>query len=125
MKNRTELDNQIDLLLKHGIEVLNALVGISNALAGSSGNEQPTPIPPSAEDLPDQTPPETPPEPAPSYTKEDVRKVLAQKAAEDNGKFRAEVKSLVKKYGKGGALKNVAPEDYAALIAEAEALGNG
>ena len=124
MKNRTELDNQIDLLLKHGIEVLNALVGIANALAGSSDKVQPAPLPLSA-DLPNHVPPETPPEPTPSYTKEDVRKVLAQKAAEDNGKFRTEVKSLVKKYGKGGALKNVAPEDYAALIAEAEALGNG
>ena len=52
-------------------------------------------------------------------------KLLAEKAAADDGKYRSDVKFLVKKFGKGGALKDVAPEDYAALVAEAEALGNG
>lgn len=162
MSNKKELNDQIDKLMSHGIEVLNAIAGIAEVLAASPDSPEPArkrkakkenPDPSPAAGLPEKTPgtenpPDTetesapapvPPEqvpeesktppsatPAPAaYTKEDVRKVLAEKAAEDGGKYRAEVKFLVKKYGKGGSLKDVNPEDYAALVAEAEALGNG
>jgi len=64
-------------------------------------------------------------EPAtPTYKKEDVRAILSKKANEAGGQYKADVKALVNKYGNGGSLTDVNPSDYAALVAEIEALGN-
>ena len=60
----------------------------------------------------------------PAYTLEAVREILSRKSNIDGGQHRAEVKALVKKYGNGGTLKDVPAEQYAALIAEAEVIGN-
>ena len=60
------------------------------------------------------------PESAPSYTKEDVRGVLAAKSAAG---FKKEVKELLEKYG-AQQLKQVDPKDYAAILKEAEVIGN-
>lgn len=60
--------------------------------------------------------------PAKTYTKEEVRGVLSAKANAENGKFKAAVKDIVKKYGNGGSLTNVDAKDYAALVADVEAL---
>lgn len=60
------------------------------------------------------------PESAPSYTKEDVRGILAAKSSAG---FKKEVKELLEKYG-AQQLKQVDPKDYAALIKEAEVIGN-
>ena len=59
-------------------------------------------------------------EPAPSYTKEDVRGVLAAKSAAG---FKKEVKELLEKFG-AQQLKQIDPKDYAALLKEAEVIGN-
>ena len=59
-------------------------------------------------------------EPAPTYTKEDVRGVLAAKSAAG---FKKEVKELLEKYG-AQQLKQVDPKDYAAILKEAEVIGN-
>ena len=59
-------------------------------------------------------------EPAPTYTKEDVRGVLASKSAAG---FKKEVKELLEKYG-AQQLKQVDPKDYAAILKEAEVIGN-
>ena len=53
-----------------------------------------------------------------TYTKEEVRKILAEKSVAG---FREQAKSLVKKYG-GGSLTDINPVDYPALVREAEAL---
>ena len=60
------------------------------------------------------------PEPTPSYTKEDVRAVLASKSAAG---YKKEVKELLEKYG-AQQLKQVNPDDYAAILKEAEVIGN-
>lgn len=60
------------------------------------------------------------PESAPSYTKEDVRGILAAKSAAG---FKKEVKELLEKYG-AQQLKQVDPKDYAALLKKAEVIGN-
>ena len=57
-------------------------------------------------------------EPEPTYTKESIRALLASKVNEDDGKYRVQVKELVKKYGNGGSLTDVDPKDYAALAKE-------
>lgn len=56
----------------------------------------------------------------PICTKEDVRAILAAKSAAG---FKKEVKELLEKYG-AQQLKQVNPEDYAALQKEAEVIGN-
>ena len=59
-------------------------------------------------------------EPASTYTKEDVRGVLASKSAAG---FKKEVKELLEKFG-AQQLKQIDPKDYAALLKEAEVIGN-
>ena len=54
-----------------------------------------------------------------SLTIEDVRRVLAQKSREG---FTAEIRTLLEKHG-ADRLSNIAPEQYAALLKEAEKIG--
>lgn len=57
-----------------------------------------------------------------SYSKEEVRALLAAKAKEAGGQFKAQVKAIVKKYGNGGSLADVPAESYPALVSEVEGL---
>lgn len=63
-------------------------------------------------------------EPAKQYSKEEVRGILAKKANEAEGSFKADVKRIVQKYGNGGSLTDVDPKDYVALVEEVEGLGS-
>lgn len=63
-------------------------------------------------------------EPEKTYTKEAVRAILSAKANEEGGRFKAEVKAIVKKYGNGGSLTDIDAKDYAALADEIGRLGN-
>ena len=63
---------------------------------------------------------EAPAKTAPSYTKEDDRGILAANSAAG---FKKEVKELLEKFG-AQQLKQVDPKDYAALLKEAEVIGN-
>lgn len=60
----------------------------------------------------------------PSYSKEDVRALLAAKASEAGGQFKAQVKALVKKYGNGGSLTDVPEASYPTLVKEVEGLAD-
>ena len=63
------------------------------------------------------------PEPAlKTYSKEDVRALLAAKANESGGQFKAQVKALVKKYANGGSLTDIPEDQYPALVEEVEGL---
>lgn len=57
-------------------------------------------------------------EDAPKLTLEQVRAVLAEKSANGHG---AEIRELFKKYGQT-KLSEIAPKDYAALLADAEVI---
>ena len=81
----------------------------SPSVAESSTKEEPTP--------------ETEPE-SHSYTKEEVRALLAQKAKADEGIYKAEVKAIVSKYSADGTLTKVPEEKYPELVAELEVVGN-
>lgn len=59
---------------------------------------------------------------AKAYSKEDVRALLASKANEAGGQFKAQVKAIVKKYGNGGSLTDVPEESYPDLVKEVEGL---
>ena len=59
--------------------------------------------------------------PEPQLTLEQVRAVLADKSRHG---YTAEVKALLHQHG-ADKLSDIAPGEYEALLAEAEALGNG
>ena len=77
-----------------------------------------------AESSTEEPTPETEPE-SKSYTKEEVRALLAQKAKADEGIYKAEVKAIVSKYSADGTLTKVPEEKYPELVAELEVVGNG
>ncbi len=63
------------------------------------------------------------PEPAaPAYSKEEVRTLLAGKANEAGGQFKAQVKAIVRKYAGGGSLTDIPAESYPDLVKEVEGL---
>lgn len=55
-----------------------------------------------------------------TYSKEEIRGILAGKSAKGYGK---EVKALLFKYG-ADKLSTLSPEHYAAIVADAEGIGN-
>ena len=59
--------------------------------------------------------------PKPTITLEQVRAILADKSRHG---YTAEVKALLRQHG-ADKLSDIAPAEYEALLAEAEALGNG
>lgn len=59
-----------------------------------------------------------------TYTKEDVRSMLAQKAKADGGRYKADVKGIVAKFSSDGTLTGVPEEKYPELVANLEVIGN-
>lgn len=104
--------NDIFLKIADGFESLaagyRALAQDSNAVSAAPATD--TPAAPMEQ--------EAPVEEKPTVTMEQVRAVLAQKSKD--GK-KAQVKALLLKYD-SGKLSGVKPEDYPALLAEAEVL---
>ena len=85
-----------------------------------SGTEAPAkkPVEPAEPEL------EVPAEAAPAkvYSKEEVRAILADKSRSG---FRAEVKALLTKHGAKQLSDITDPNELAAIVAEAEVIGNG
>lgn len=73
---------------------------------------------PGTEELPEEAATEEAPAAVPTYTKEEVRKILAAKAGEDLGPA---VKAIIKKHGADN-LTGLDPNEYAAVVEEVEAL---
>lgn len=131
MSRMSELSMTLDDLIACGTKLAETAMALKEFYSPDE-QEQPAPSKKTSgrksskqQEAPAQTPDPAPqPEPAKEYSKEDVRKILAAKANEAEGIYKAQVKALVQKYGNGGSLTNVKPEDYAALAAEAEVIGN-
>ena len=73
---------------------------------------------PDTEEIPEEAAREEVPAAVPTYTKEEVRKILAAKAGEDLGPA---VKAIIKKHGADN-LTGLDPKEYAAVVQEVEAL---
>lgn len=73
---------------------------------------------PDAKEIPEEAATEEAPAAVPTYTKEEVRKILAAKAGEDLGPA---VKAIIKKHGADN-LTGLDPKEYAAVVTEVEAL---
>lgn len=113
--------NELSMLLDEMISSGEKLAEAARALKDFFSSEEPKTKAPKA--APE---PESEPEPVPkrTFTKEEIRAILAAKAGEEGGAFKGEVRALVQKYGNGGSLTDVDPKDYEALALEAEAIGN-
>lgn len=113
MSKMSELSQVLDDLISCGEKMIQT----ANAIKECFSEEAPAAEPekkskaPKKEKAPEKT-----------YSKEDVRALLAAKANEAGGQFKAQVKAIVKKYGNGGSLTNVPAESYPALVEEVEGL---
>lgn len=127
--------NELSMLLDELISCGNTLIKTAQALKDFySSTEEEKPTPDAPEKPKKQETPKVDPEPAAQnvpaetpakeYSKEEVRALLASKANEAGGKYKAEVRAIVRKYGNGGTLTDVSPADYASLVTEMEAVGN-
>ena len=117
MSKMSELSQVLDEMIACGEGMINA----ANAIKAIFSSTEETPA--KTETMPTKKAPETAKAeeaPKPTYSKEDVRAVLASKSAAG---YKKEVKELLEKYG-AQQLKQVNPDDYAAILKEAEVIGN-
>lgn len=116
-------NKEIATLLK---TIADSFLALSEIYSSAEDDFPPMEESPSAavESSTEEPTPETEPE-SKSYTKEEVRALLAQKAKADEGIYKAEVKAIVSKYSADGTLTKVPEEKYPELVAELEVVGNG
>ena len=123
MSKMSELSQVLDEMIACGegmIKAANAMKDIFSSTEEAPAKAEKKDVKEAAEKAPEAESVKALAKPAPSYTKEDVRGVLAAKSAAG---FKKEVKELLEKFG-AQQLKQVKPEDYAALLKEAEVIGN-
>lgn len=116
MSKMSELSQVLDELISCGEKMIQTAIAIKECFS----EEAPAAEPEKKAKVPKK---EKAPEPAEkTYSKEDVRALLAAKANEAGGQFKAQVKAIVKKYGNGGSLTDVPADSYPALVEEVEGL---
>jgi hypothetical protein len=110
--------SELDLTVKELRNAAQSLTAVADSLTAlfSNGGE----AEPEAKVSPPATQSKTAPKPKP-VTLEQVRAVLAEKSRDG---YTAEVRELLLKHG-ANKLSEIDPAEYAALLAEAEVLGNG
>lgn len=121
MSKMNELSLLLDSLIDCGRKLTETAQGLKDFYSSPDDEpaEKPAPKPkkkspePAREEKPEKT-----------YSKEEVCAILSAKANEEDGRFKADVKAIVKKYGNGGSLTNVDAKDYAALVEEIGKIGN-
>lgn len=91
---------------------------MENAVAVQEGTDPPKKAP---KEKPSKAEPDPAEEQAKEWSLEEVRMILADKSRVGHTE---EVKALISKYG-AERLSDIKPADYAALMAEAEVIGNG
>lgn len=111
MSKMSELSQVLDELISCGEKMIQTANAIKEIFSADAPAAEPV-----TEDKPEKVP-ETP-----TYSKEEVRALLARKANESGGQFKAQVKSIVKKYGNGGSLTDVPADSYPDLVKEVEGL---
>lgn len=117
-----ELSAILEELISCSMKLTETAQALKNYYSSATEDKPSTKAKPVKEE---KTSEEAPAEPeVKSYTKEDVRALLSQKAKIDDCKYKAEVKSLVAKYSSDGTLTKVPAEKYAELMAELEVIGN-
>ena len=120
MSRMSELSQVLDEMIACGEGMIKATNAIKDIFSSTEETPEKTETMPTKKSnkAPETAKAEEAPEPI--YTKEDVRAVLASKSAAG---YKKEVKELLEKYG-AQQLKQVNPDDSAALLKEAEVIGN-
>lgn len=120
MSRMSELSQVLDEMIACGEGMIKATNAIKDIFSSTEETPEKTETMPTKKSnkAPETAKAEEAPEPI--YTKDDVRAVLASKSAAG---YKKEVKELLEKYG-AQQLKQVNPDDYAALLKEAEVIGN-
>jgi hypothetical protein len=116
MSKMSELSQVLDDLIACGEKMIQTANAIKECFSGEAETE------PAKKEKPAKKEAKAPEPETPSYSKEDVRAILAAKANEAGGQFKAQVKAIVKKYADGGSLTNVPAESYSDLVKEVEGL---
>ena len=119
MSKMSELSAMIDNLITCG----ETLAETGRALRDFYSGSDDTPAQSEKKPAKETAPPADAPAPK-QYSKEEVRGILAKKANEADGKYKADVKAIVRKYGNGGSLTDVDEKDYDALVKEVEGLSD-
>ena len=116
MSKMSELSQVLDDLIACGEKMIQTANAIKECFSSEAETE------PVKKEKPAKKEAKAPEPETPSYSKEDVRAILAAKANEAGGQFKAQVKAIVKKYADGGSLTNVPAESYSDLVKEVEGL---
>ena len=103
MSNMSEMASTIEELHRCAAAISDAANWLAEQFSGDEAPEAPTPMK------------------EPPLTLEAVRAVLAEKSRDGHT---AEIRALLEKHG-ASKLSEIDPTKYAALLADAEALGNG
>ena len=114
MSKMSELSMVIDEMISCGEGMIKAATKLKELFSADAQPEEKALSETKAETLPKEEPA------VKTYSKEDVRGILASKSAKGYGK---EVKALLSKYG-ADKLSTLSPEHYSAVVAEAEVIGN-
>ena len=119
MSKMSELSQVLDELISCGEKLIKLAKAIRECFTPDAAIEEPRPVveakPAAKAEIPVP----------PSYSKEDIRGMLAAKASEENGRYKSDVKAIVKKYGNGGTLTDIPAESYPELVKELEGLSDG
>ena len=120
MSKMSELSQVLDELISCGEKMIQT----ANAIKECFTEEAETVAEPKKKAKPVKEEAKAPEVTEPTYSKEDVRALLAAKASEAGGHFKAQVKAIVKKYGNGGSLTDIPADSYPALVKEVEGLAD-
>ena len=104
--------NELSLLLDELAETGSKLVEVASAI-----KELFSPVPDEPESKPAPTPKS-------QLTAAEVRTLLVEKSNMADGKYKPQVKALVQKYSGGASFSAIKPEQYEALVADLEAIGD-
>lgn len=115
MSKMSELSQVLDELISCGEKMIQTANAIKECFSEA-------PEAPAAEPKKKEAPAKAAKPAEPVYSKEDVRALLAAKANEVGGQYKAQVKALVKKYGNGGSLTDIPAESYPAVVKELEGM---
>ena len=105
--------SELDLCIRELRDAAQSLTTVADNLSSLFSGNSGTQAPPEQQALPIPTPK--------PVTLEQVRAVLAEKSRDGHT---AEVRELLEKHG-AAKLSAIDPKEYAALLADAEVLGNG
>ena len=120
MSKMSELSQVLDDLVACGEKMIQT----ANALRECFTSDDAPAAKPEKKEKPAKKEAKAPEPEAKSYSKEDVRALLAAKANEAGGQYKAQVKAIVKKYGNGGSLTDIPAESYPDLVKEVEGLAD-